>query len=54
MAHRLQALVADEEHAMYVAQDGDGRLVSWVPELVRRVLVEDLHAEIGGIVVDEG
>lgn len=51
---RLERLLADGDHALFVAQTAEGRAVGWVHVFVRQLLVLDRHAELGGLVVDEG
>lgn len=50
---RLQQVQQDKDHAVYVAEQADGRVVGWVHVYLRLLLVADLQAEIGGLVVDE-
>lgn len=49
---RLVRILPDDRHAVYVAAE-DGAVVGWVHVFVRPLVVIDLHAEIGGLVVDE-
>ncbi len=53
MAKRLEALLADEDHAVLVAEGSKGEVIGWVQGAVRRLLEEDLHIEMGGLVVEE-
>jgi GNAT superfamily N-acetyltransferase len=50
---RLQQIQRQDDHAVYVAERADGRVLGWVHVFVRQLLVTDLHVEIGGLVVDE-
>jgi GNAT superfamily N-acetyltransferase len=50
---RLCQLRQDEEHAVYVAEQPNGRVVGWVHVHIRELVVTDRQAEIGGLVVDE-
>jgi GNAT superfamily N-acetyltransferase len=57
---RLQHLRQDDRHAVYVAEltEGSteipfGQVVGWVHVYLSPSLLDDLHAEIGGLVVDE-
>jgi GNAT superfamily N-acetyltransferase len=50
---RLCQIQQRDDHAVYVAERADGRVVGWVHVFIRRLLVADLHVEIGGLVVDE-
>lgn len=51
---RLSQIRPDEYHAVYVAELPNGQVVGWVHVYVGQLLVKDLQAEIGGLVVDEG
>jgi GNAT superfamily N-acetyltransferase len=51
---RLNQIQQDEQHAVYVAELPDGRVVGWVHVHFCQLLVADPQAEIGGLVVDEG
>jgi GNAT superfamily N-acetyltransferase len=51
---RLHQLQQDERHVVYVAEHPDMRVVGWVHVYVCQLLLTDLQAEIGGLVVDEG
>ena len=51
---RLNQIQQDEQHAVYVAELPDGRVVGWVHVHVCQLVVADPQAEIGGLVVDEG
>ncbi len=50
---RFQQIQQQDDHAVYVAAQPDGRVVGWVHVFIRQLLVTDLHVEIGGLVVDE-
>jgi N-acetylglutamate synthase-like GNAT family acetyltransferase len=50
---RLETLLSDSEHALLVAETEEGKVVGWVHGLVRKLLIHDVHIEIGGLVVDE-
>jgi GNAT superfamily N-acetyltransferase len=50
---RLHRIRQRGDHAVYVAEQADGRVLGWVHVFVRQLLVTDLHVEIGGLVVDE-
>jgi ribosomal protein S18 acetylase RimI-like enzyme len=50
---RLEALLSESEHAILVAETNEGEVVGWVHGLVRKLLIHDVHIEIGGLVVDE-
>jgi GNAT superfamily N-acetyltransferase len=51
---RLDELLQVEDHAVLVAEGPDGQVIGWVHVFVRQLLVVDRHAELGGLVVDEG
>lgn len=52
---RLDWLQQDERHAIYVAQSlDDGQIVGWVHVYTCQLLLKDLQAEIGGLIVAEG
>ncbi len=51
---RLRQIQQDESHAVYVAERYGGRVVGWVHVHLCQLVVADLQAEIGGLVVDEG
>ncbi len=43
----------DETNAVLVAEGADGQVIGWVQVYVRPLVVDDLNAEVGGLVVDE-
>jgi GNAT superfamily N-acetyltransferase len=49
---RLAGLVADTDHAVFVAELPEAPLAGWVHVFLYLVLEADLRAEIGGLVVD--
>ena len=51
---RLNQIQRDKQHAVYVAELSDGHVIGWVHVHVRQLIVADLQAEIGGLIVDEG
>jgi GNAT superfamily N-acetyltransferase len=51
---RLERIHQEDRHVVYVAELADGQLVGWVHVYAGFLVVVDLHAEIGGLVVDEG
>lgn len=51
---RLHQIYQDESHAVYVAERSDRQVVGWVHVYVCQLVLTDLQAVIGGIVVDEG
>jgi GNAT superfamily N-acetyltransferase len=50
---RLDRILQDEQHVVYVAVRSDGRVVGWVHVYVRQLVVAEPQAEIGGLVVYE-
>lgn len=52
--HRLQQLLGDADHAIYVAEGPQGQIGGWIHAYVRRLLVADPHAALGGLVADAG
>lgn len=53
MRERLVDLIDDEDHAVWIIAQFDGQLVGWLHAYLRRSLLIDVHAEIGGLVVAE-
>lgn len=51
---RLEHIHREDRHVVYVAELPDGHVAGWVHVHARSLLLVDLHAEIGGLVVDEG
>ena len=51
---RFRVLAQDPDSSVFVAVAEGGRVAGWVHVLARRFLESDLHAEIGGLVVDAG
>jgi GNAT superfamily N-acetyltransferase len=51
---RLEELQRNEDQAVFVAEEVGGQVVGWVQVFGRQLLVVDRHAELGGLVVDEG
>jgi GNAT superfamily N-acetyltransferase len=50
---RIQQIREEAGHVLYVAELTDDRLAGWVHAHMHSLVVADLCAEIGGIVVDE-
>ena len=50
----LKALLGDEEHGIFVAQQLDGRVVGWVHGYVYKLLYNEPSTQVAGLVVDEG
>jgi GNAT superfamily N-acetyltransferase len=53
MKSRLLSLLKDRGHAVLVAEMLSSEVVAWVHVYARKLVESDLHAEIGGMVVDE-
>jgi GNAT superfamily N-acetyltransferase len=49
---RLQALRSNHEHAVFVAEQPDGKLAGWIHVYVTRTVEADARAEVGGLIVD--
>jgi GNAT superfamily N-acetyltransferase len=52
VAHRFDLLEHDREHALFVAQAPDGKVVGWVHAHEVRLMESDPLVEIWGLVVD--
>jgi GNAT superfamily N-acetyltransferase len=50
---RLDRVQQDEANAVLVAEGAGGQVIGWVQVYVRPLVVDDLNAELGGLVVDE-
>lgn len=50
---RLRSLLHGAGHAVLVAMIPGGEVVGWIHAFSRRLVEGDVHAEIGGLVVDE-
>lgn len=53
MLRRLSPILEGEDQIVFVAETAEGQVIGWVQVYTRRLLVADLHAEIGGLVVDQ-
>jgi ribosomal protein S18 acetylase RimI-like enzyme len=51
---RLEQIVQDPDNAVLVAEGENGQVVGWVQVYRRELLIDDRHAELGGLVVAEG
>jgi GNAT superfamily N-acetyltransferase len=51
---RLEQIQAQAQHAVFVAARAEGQAVGWVHAFVSYLVESEPHAEIGGLVVDEG
>jgi len=50
---RIERIQQENHHALYVAERSDGHVIGWVHAYIRHVVVADVHAEVGGLVVDQ-
>jgi GNAT superfamily N-acetyltransferase len=50
---RLRNLLADNDHAVWVAENGDGAIAGWIHVFVKQLVESDGEIEIGGLVVDK-
>jgi GNAT superfamily N-acetyltransferase len=50
---RLDRIKGNNQHAVFVAESKDGRVVGWLHVFVGHLVESDPYAEIGGLVVDE-
>jgi ribosomal protein S18 acetylase RimI-like enzyme len=50
---RLRNLLAERDHAVWVAVTGEGTIAGWIHVFVKQLLESDREAEIGGLVIDE-
>ena len=53
MRRRLRHLLADPEHAVWVAENESGTIAGWIHVFVKESLESDREIEIGGLVIDE-
>ncbi len=50
---RLERIEGDEQHAVFIAESGDGQALGWLHVFVCHLVESDPYAEIGGLIVDE-
>jgi N-acetylglutamate synthase-like GNAT family acetyltransferase len=50
---RMRALPQDGSHAVFIAEDGGGRVVGWAHVYALHFVGSELRAEVAGLVVDE-
>jgi GNAT superfamily N-acetyltransferase len=50
---RLRNLLAEGNHAVWVAENGTGAIAGWIHVFVKQLLESDREIEIGGLVVDQ-
>jgi ribosomal protein S18 acetylase RimI-like enzyme len=53
LRRRLRNLLADRNHAIWVAETDGGTVAGWIHVFVKQLLESDREAEIGGLVIDE-
>jgi GNAT superfamily N-acetyltransferase len=52
MTTRLARVLPDQEHAVFLAEDGTCRVLGWVHVYINKLIESDARAEIGGLVTD--
>jgi GNAT superfamily N-acetyltransferase len=50
---RLEPLLRDPLHAVYVAENANGGIAGWIHVFLYQSVESDFRAEVGGLVVDE-
>jgi GNAT superfamily N-acetyltransferase len=50
---RINKLMDDDDHVIFIAADMEGNIVGWVHSYIYKLFYADKAAEIGGLVVDE-
>jgi GNAT superfamily N-acetyltransferase len=50
---RLRSLLANREHAVWVAEPEGGEVAGWIHVFVKQLVESDREAEIGGLVIDK-
>ena len=50
---RIKAIQHQDDHTLLVAQGSDSNLLGWVHIFLRPLVVTELEAELGGLIVDE-
>lgn len=50
---RINKLMDDDDHVIFIAMNLDGNIVGWVHSYIYKLFYADKAAEIGGLVVDE-
>jgi GNAT superfamily N-acetyltransferase len=51
---RLERILADKDHAVYIAARPDERVVGWIHVFGYATVEDEPRAEVGGLVVDQG
>ncbi len=51
--NRLQPILENSDHAVFVVEIPDGPIVGWAHVYLRPLLISELSAEVGGIVIQE-
>ena len=53
VAERLRSLSPPMQHAVFVAESPDGKVLGWVHVSMQHLIEVDLRAEVNGLVVEE-
>lgn len=53
ISERLRAILDKKNHCLFVAEDG-GTVVGWIHAVLAHSLLQDMSAEITGLVIDQG
>ena len=53
ISKRIDDVLSHSSHTLMVAQTPQGKVVGWLHAFIRRVMIADLHVEVGGLVVDK-
>lgn len=53
VAQRIKAIQHQDDHTLLVAQEPDSNLIGWIHIFLRPLVVTELEAELGGLIVDE-
>lgn len=54
LKERFTFITSNSNHVIFVAEDEKGTVIGWIHLLPRVLLISELRAEIGGLIVDEG
>jgi GNAT superfamily N-acetyltransferase len=53
VAQRIKAIQHQDDHTLLIAQGPDSNLLGWVHIFLRPLVVAELEAELGGLIVDD-
>jgi len=53
LEQRIRKIQCHDDHALFITQQSDGSLVGWVHVYLCPLVITELEAEIGGLIVDE-